>query len=84
MRLAPIGAFGAMAFTVGRYGIGSLLSLGQLMAGVYITCLLFVIIVLGTILPAGRARPVEVPPLHPRGDSRRAGHVVVGVRAYRA
>jgi aerobic C4-dicarboxylate transport protein len=50
MRLAPIGAFGAMAFTVGRYGIGSLLSLGQLMAGVYITCLLFVIIVLGTIL----------------------------------
>jgi aerobic C4-dicarboxylate transport protein len=50
MRLAPIGAFGAMAFTVGRYGIGSLLSLGQLMAGVYITCLLFVIVVLGTIL----------------------------------
>jgi aerobic C4-dicarboxylate transport protein len=50
MRLAPIGAFGAMAFTVGRYGIGSLLSLGQLMAGVYITCLLFVVIVLGTIL----------------------------------
>ena len=33
MRLAPIGAFGAMAFTVGRYGVGSLLSLGQLMAG---------------------------------------------------
>jgi len=50
MRLAPIGAFGAMAFTVGRYGIGSLLSLGQLMAGVYITCLLFIIIVLGSIL----------------------------------
>ena len=50
MRLAPIGAFGAMAFTVGRYGIGSLLSLGKLMAGVYITCLLFVIVVLGTIL----------------------------------
>ena len=50
MRLAPIGAFGAMAFTVGRYGIGSLLSLGQLMAGVYITCLLFIIIVLGGIL----------------------------------
>jgi aerobic C4-dicarboxylate transport protein len=50
MRLAPIGAFGAMAFTVGRYGIGSLLSLGKLMAGVYITCLLFVIIVLGTVL----------------------------------
>jgi aerobic C4-dicarboxylate transport protein len=50
MRLAPIGAFGAMAFTVGRYGVGSLLSLGQLMAGVYVTCLLFIIVVLGTIL----------------------------------
>ena len=50
MRLAPIGAFGAMAFTVGRYGIGSLLSLGKLMAGVYITCAVFVVVVLGLIL----------------------------------
>ncbi len=50
MRLAPIGAFGAMAFTVGRYGVGSLLSLGKLMAGVYVTCFLFVLVVLGSIL----------------------------------
>jgi aerobic C4-dicarboxylate transport protein len=50
MRLAPIGAFGAMAFTVGKYGAVSLLSLGKLMAGVYITCVLFVVIVLGSIL----------------------------------
>jgi len=50
MWLAPLGAFGAMAFTVGQYGVGALLSLGKLMAGVYITCLLFVIVVLGTIL----------------------------------
>ncbi len=50
MRLAPIGAFGAMAFTVGRYGIGSLLSLGKLMAGVYITCLFFILIVLGIVV----------------------------------
>jgi len=50
MHLAPIGAFGAMAFTVGRYGIGSLLSLGKLMAGVYITCLFFILIVLGLVL----------------------------------
>ena len=50
MWLAPIGAFGAMAFTVGQYGIGSLLSLGKLMAGVYITCLCFVFIVLGLIM----------------------------------
>jgi aerobic C4-dicarboxylate transport protein len=49
MRLAPIGAFGAMAFTVGRYGLGTLVSLGKLMAGVYITCLLFVFVVLGAI-----------------------------------
>jgi len=49
MRLAPVGAFGAMAFTVGRYGVGTLVSLGQLMAGMYITCLLFVFVVLGAI-----------------------------------
>ena len=52
MRLAPIGAFGGMAFTVGRYGIGSLLSLAQLVAGVYITCALFVFVVLGAIARA--------------------------------
>ncbi|MBC8038146.1 MAG: dicarboxylate/amino acid:cation symporter, partial [Rhizobiales bacterium] len=47
--LAPIGAFGAMAFTIGRYGLASLLPLGALIACFYITCLLFVIIVLGLI-----------------------------------
>lgn len=49
MRAAPIGAFGAMAFTIGQYGIGTLFSLGKLMAGFYATCLLFVFVVLGTI-----------------------------------
>ena len=49
MRFAPIGAFGAMAFTVGKYGIGTLASLGWLLAGVYITCLLFVLLVLGAV-----------------------------------
>jgi len=49
MRVAPIGAFGAMAFTIGQYGIGTLFSLGKLMAGFYLTCLLFIIVVLGTI-----------------------------------
>ena len=52
MRLAPLGAFGAMAFTVGRYGVGTLLSLGQLMASVYITCVLFIFVVLGGIAAA--------------------------------
>ncbi len=49
MKVAPLGAFGAMAFTIGRYGIGTLLSLGQLMACFYLSCLLFVVGVLGLI-----------------------------------
>src|SRR5215217_5447134 len=49
MKVAPIGAFGAMAFTIGRYGVGSLLSLAQLMACFYITCLIFVLGVLGVV-----------------------------------
>ena len=49
MRVAPIGAFGAMAFTIGRYGIGTLLQLGQLMAGVYLTCAFFIFVVLGAV-----------------------------------
>ena len=49
MKFAPIGAFGAMAFTIGKYGVGSLFSLGKLMGTFYITCLLFVFIVLGII-----------------------------------
>jgi aerobic C4-dicarboxylate transport protein len=49
MKLAPIGAFGAMAFTVGKYGFGTLASLGKLMACFYITCLIFVFGVLGLV-----------------------------------
>ena len=49
MRLAPLGAFGAMAFTIGKYGVGSLFSLGKLMGVFYLTCLLFVFVVLGAI-----------------------------------
>lgn len=49
MRLAPLAAFGAMAFTVGKYGLGSVVSLGKLMGTMYITCFLFVAIVLGFI-----------------------------------
>jgi aerobic C4-dicarboxylate transport protein len=49
MRAAPIGAFGAMAFTIGKYGIGTLVSLGALVATFYVTSLLFVIVVLGAI-----------------------------------
>jgi aerobic C4-dicarboxylate transport protein len=49
MRVAPIGAFGAMAFTIGRYGVGTLLSLAELMICFYITCLVFVLGVLGIV-----------------------------------
>jgi aerobic C4-dicarboxylate transport protein len=49
MKLAPIGAFGAMAFTIGKFGIATLLSLGKLMAVFYATCLIFIFVVLGSI-----------------------------------
>lgn len=49
MRLAPIGAFGAMPFTIGKYGLASLLPLAKLMGTFYLTCLLFIFVVLGSI-----------------------------------
>jgi aerobic C4-dicarboxylate transport protein len=49
MKVAPIGAFGAMAFTIGKYGVGSLVSLAKLMGTFYGTCLVFIFIVLGLI-----------------------------------
>lgn len=52
MKLAPVGAFGAMAFTIGKYGVGSLVQLGQLIACFYLTCLFFIFIVLGSIAKA--------------------------------
>ncbi|MGI4719768.1 MAG: dicarboxylate/amino acid:cation symporter [Janthinobacterium lividum] len=49
MKAAPIGAFGAMAFTIGKYGLDSLLPLAKLMGSFYLTCFLFVVVVLGAI-----------------------------------
>jgi aerobic C4-dicarboxylate transport protein len=49
MRAAPVGAFGAMAFTIGRFGMGTLVELGQLMASVYATCLIFIFLVIGAV-----------------------------------
>ena len=49
MRAAPIGAFGAIAFTVGKYGVGSLVNLGGLVATFYLTSALFVVVVLGSV-----------------------------------
>ena len=50
MHLAPIGAFGGIAFTIAKYGIGTLNSFAELMAAVYLTCILFVVLVLGTVM----------------------------------
>ncbi|MFZ5528526.1 MAG: dicarboxylate/amino acid:cation symporter [Pseudomonadota bacterium] len=52
MKVAPIGAFGAMAFTIGKYGVETLQQLAQLMATFYLTCLIFVLGVLGVIARA--------------------------------
>ncbi len=52
MRAAPIGAFGAMAYTIGKYGVGTLGSLAKLMAAFYATALLFVFVVLGAVMRA--------------------------------
>ena len=49
MKVAPIGAFGAMAFTIGKYGIASLVPMAKLMGSFYLTCGLFIFIVLGTV-----------------------------------
>jgi len=49
MKVAPIGAFGAMAYTIGKHGVGSLIQLANLMGAFYLTCVIFIVGVLGTI-----------------------------------
>jgi len=49
MRVAPLGAFGAMSFTIGRYGIGALAQLGFLMLCFYLTCIIFIFVVMGAV-----------------------------------
>ena len=49
VKLAPIGAFGAMAFTIGKYGTGSLVGLGTLLGSFYLTCIIFIFLILGLI-----------------------------------
>ncbi|MGU0057667.1 cation:dicarboxylate symporter family transporter [Enterobacter hormaechei] len=63
MRLAPFGAFGAMAFTIGKYGVGTLVQLGQLIVCFYITCILFVVVVLGPS-PVPPASALQIYSLH--------------------
>ncbi|MGM9948732.1 MAG: dicarboxylate/amino acid:cation symporter [Lysinibacillus sp.] len=49
MRISPIAAFAAMAYTIGNFGLGSLVSLGKLMGSVYLTMFLFIVVILGSI-----------------------------------
>ena len=81
MRVAPIGAFGAMAFTIGRYGLATLLSLAKLMAAVYLTCFLFIVRCAGRDCALRRVQPVEVHPLHQGRDPAGARHLLVRVGA---
>ncbi len=50
MRAAPIGAFGAMAFAIGKYGVAALITLGKLMFGVYLACAIFIFVIVNTIM----------------------------------
>jgi aerobic C4-dicarboxylate transport protein len=50
MKVAPIGAFGAMAFAIGKYGVGSLVQLAWLMGSFYLTCIVFIFVVLGLVM----------------------------------
>src|SRR4029453_5329473 len=55
MKVAPLGAFGAMAFTIGKYGLATLVSLAQLMISFYTTCIIFIVFVLGFFAMIGGA-----------------------------
>ena len=74
VRLAPIGVFGAIAFTVGKYGIGSLKQLGGLVALFYVAVVLFVVVVLGDGHALVRLQPVQAAPLLARGTDDCSWH----------
>src|SRR5208283_1029319 len=78
MLFAPIGAFGAMAFTIGKYGFASLGPLAKLIATFWITSILFVLIVLGRDLLGRGLQHHEIPVTHQRGNSAGAGDQFVG------
>ena len=81
MKAAPIGAFGAMAYTIGKYGPGALGNLGGLIATFYITSALFIVLVLGTIARMAGFFHLPLPRLHQRRAAAGARHLLVGERA---
>ena len=76
MVVAPIGAFGAMAYTIGNFGVASLLTLGRLMACVYATMALFIFVVLNVIARFCGVQPVPPAGVHQGRDPDRPRHVV--------
>ena len=76
MVVAPIGAFGAMAYTIGNFGVASLLTLGRLMACVYATMALFIFVVLNLIARLAGLQPLPAAGVHQGRDPDRPRHVV--------
>ncbi|MTJ79447.1 MAG: C4-dicarboxylate transporter DctA [Telmatospirillum sp.] len=52
MKVAPLAVFGAIAFTIGKFGVGSLVSLGKMVGTIYLTCILFMLVVMGAVARA--------------------------------
>ena len=78
MWAAPLGAFGAIAFTVGKFGVGSLASLGMLLICFYTTCLIFIFGVLGAVAAYVRLQHPQTDPLSLGRDPDLRRHHVVG------
>ena len=81
MLFAPIGAFGAMAFTIGRYGLGSLGPLAKLILTFWATCILFVLVVLGTIARLCGFQHHSVSALHKRRSNPCVVAELIGARS---
>ena len=81
VRLAPLGVLGAIAFTVGKYGVGSLAQLGMLVLIFYLSCVVFVLLVLGTVMRLAGFSIFKFLALHPRGADDRPRHRLLRQRA---
>jgi aerobic C4-dicarboxylate transport protein len=77
IKLAPLGVLGAIAFTVGKYGIGSLKQLGMLVALFYAAVAIFVVVVLGAIMRLCGSQHLQAAALPARGADDRARHDVL-------
>ena len=77
VRLAPLGVLGAIAFTVGRYGVGSLAQLGMLVLVFYVSCIVFVLVILGFVMRLVGLSIIKFL-VYPRRIVDRAGYRVVG------